>query len=147
MVVQKAANIAGSVEDEGFSGVDSMDFDSDSGYGSDNGGINGSISPPSSPLQSQRMHIPSSGPARRAKPRERGCLFWVEKMTSAFMVRGSRSPMQWILDLRTYGLKIHYNTTSRGHVEWSNGDELLYKSAQFKMAQFRGMVHGLVFEA
>jgi hypothetical protein len=22
-----------------------------------------------------------------------------------------------MLDLRTYGLKIHYNTTSRGHVE------------------------------
>jgi hypothetical protein len=34
--------------------------------------------------------------------------------------------MQWMLDLRTYGLKIHYNTTSRGHVEWT-GDELLYK--------------------
>jgi superfamily II DNA helicase RecQ len=55
--------------------------------------------------------------------------------------------MQWMLDLRTYGLKIHFNTTSRGHVEWCNGDELLYKSAQFRMAQFRGMVHGLVFEA
>ena len=60
-----------------------------------------------------------------------------------FMVRGSHGPMQWMLDLRTYGLKIHYNTTSRGHVEWAGGDELLYKGLQFNMAQFRSMVHGL----
>ncbi|KAG9378471.1 ATP-dependent DNA helicase Q5 [Pyrenophora tritici-repentis] len=48
--------------------------------------------------------------------------------------------MQWMLDLRTYGLKIHYNTTTRGHVEWTNGDELLYKELHFSMAQFRGML-------
>ncbi|KAI1663164.1 DEAD/DEAH box helicase [Pyrenophora tritici-repentis] len=63
------------------------------------------------------------------------------------MVRGSHSPMQWMLDLRTYGLKIHYNTTTRGHVEWTNGDELLYKELHFSMAQFRGMVHGLASES
>jgi hypothetical protein len=43
-------------------------------------------------------------------------------------------------------LKIHYNTTSRGHVEWAGRDELLYKSLQFSKAQFRGMVHGLATE-
>jgi hypothetical protein len=51
-----------------------------------------------------------------------------------FMVRGSHGPMQWMLDLRTYGLKIYYNTTSRGHVEWAGSDELLYKGLQFTMA-------------
>jgi hypothetical protein len=55
--------------------------------------------------------------------------------------------MQWMLDLRTYGLKIHYNTTSRGHVEWTGGDELLYKGLQFNMAQFRSMVHRLATES
>ena len=68
-------------------------------------------------------------------------------MMDRFMVRGSHGPMQWMLDLRTYGLKIHYNTTSRGHVEWVGRDELLYKSLQFSMAQFRGMVHGLATES
>jgi hypothetical protein len=68
-------------------------------------------------------------------------------MMDQFMVRGSYSPMQWMLDLRTYGLKIHYNTTSCGHVEWVGWDELLYKSLQFSMAQFCGMVHGLVMES
>jgi hypothetical protein len=72
----------------------------------------------------------------------KGCLQLVKQMMNRFMVRGSHGPMQWILDLRTYGLKIHYNTTSRGHVEWT-GDELLYKDIHFSMAQFRGMVHGL----
>lgn len=48
-------------------------------------------------------------------------------MMDAFMVRGSKSPMQWVLDLRTYGLKIHLNTTASGHVSWCNQDELLYK--------------------
>jgi hypothetical protein len=52
-----------------------------------------------------------------------------------------------MLDLRTYGLKIYYNTTSRGHVEWTGGDELLYKGLQFNMAQFCSIVHGLVSES
>jgi hypothetical protein len=67
------------------------EFDSDSAYETDN----------SSPPQCQ----------------PKGCLQFVKEMMDKFMVRGSHRPMQWILDLRTYGLKIHYNTTSRGHVE------------------------------
>ncbi|CAG5136910.1 uncharacterized protein ALTATR162_LOCUS4 [Alternaria atra] len=86
----------------------------------------------------------SSGPRQR---QPKGCLQFVQEMMDRFMVRGSHGPMQWMLDLRTYGLKIHYNTTSRGHVEWTGGDELLYKGLQFNMAQFRGMVHGLVTES
>jgi hypothetical protein len=78
--------------------------------------------------------------------RPKGCLQLVKQMMDRFMVRGSHGPMQWMLDLRTYGLKIHYNTTSRGHVEWT-GDELLYKNLHFSMAQFRGMVHGLASES
>jgi len=86
----------------------------------------------------------SSRPPQR---RPKGCLQFVQEMMDRFMVRGSHGPMQWMLDLRTYGLKIHYNTTSRGHVEWTGGDELLYKGLQFNIAQFRGMVHGLATES
>jgi RecQ family ATP-dependent DNA helicase len=74
-----------------------------------------------------------------------GCLKCVVKMMDRFMVRGSHGPMQWMLDLRTYGLKIHYNTTSEGHIDWV-GDQILYKSIQFSMGEFRGMIHGLVVE-
>ncbi|KAK4994402.1 hypothetical protein LTR66_005554, partial [Elasticomyces elasticus] len=50
------------------------------------------------------------------RPRK-GCLQSVTEMMDRFMVRGSHGAMQWMLDLRTYGLKTHHNTTSRGHVE------------------------------
>jgi hypothetical protein len=56
----------------------------------------------------------NSGPSPR---HPKGCLQLVKQMMNRFMVRGSHRPMQWIPDLRTYGLKIHYNTTSRGHVD------------------------------
>jgi hypothetical protein len=85
-----------------------------------------------------------SGPSPRRRPK--GCLQLVQQMMDRFIVRGSHGPMQWMLDLRTYGLKIHYNTTARGHVEWT-GDELLYKELHFSIAQFRGMVHGLASES
>ncbi|TKA44793.1 hypothetical protein B0A49_13622 [Cryomyces minteri] len=98
------------------------EFNADSGHDSD-----GSDSPP--------------------RPRKKGCLQFVEDMMDRFMVRGSHSPMQWMLDLRTYGLKIHYSTTSRGHVGWKGYDELLYKDMHFNMAQFRSMIHGLVTES
>jgi superfamily II DNA helicase RecQ len=99
------------------------EFDGDSAYESDDGGA-GSL-----------------------RPRRKGCLQFVQDMMDKFMVRGSHGPMQWMLDLRTYGLKIHYNTTSRGHVEWKGHDELLYKGLHFNMAQFRSMIHGLVTES
>jgi superfamily II DNA helicase RecQ len=79
-------------------------------------------------------------------PRRKGCLQFVQEMMDKFMVRGSHGPMQWMLDLRTYGLKIQYNTTSKGHVQWKGHDELLYKDLHFGMAQFRGMIHGLAAE-
>ena len=118
MVVQQALELS-EPWDEGA--LDEDEFDNDSAYESD-----------------------SSRPRQR---RPKGCLQFVEQMIDKFMVRGSHSPMQWMLDLRTYGLKIHYNTTSRGHVEWTGGDELLYKGLQFNMAQFRSMVHGLATES
>ena len=119
MVVQQALELSEPFEEDEFNG--------DSAYESD-GSSDGS----------------STGSPR---PRKRGCLQFVERMMDRFMVRGSHGPMQWMLDLRTYGLKIHYNTTSRGHVEWKGYDELLYKDMQFNMAQFRSMVHGLVAES
>jgi superfamily II DNA/RNA helicase len=173
MVVQKAVHMAGCpVEQEHFAGRRKMDLDEDSGYDTASpipssrtrwGGQGRSSSPivnePASP-SGFRWSISSnhgrsspgnasSSPTIQSHGRSKGrransCLDSVNTMMDGFMVRGSKGPMQWMLDLRTYGLKIHYNTTSRGHVEWCNGDELLYKKAQFNMAQFRGMMHGLI---
>jgi len=42
-------------------------------------------------------------------------------------------------------MKIHFNTTADGHIDWQ-GDLVLYKKIQFTISQFRGMVHRLVAE-
>jgi hypothetical protein len=72
---------------------------------------------------------------------------WVAEMVSQFMVRGTNSPIQWLLDLRTYGLKIHYNSTTTGHVGWMNQDQLLYQQYNFTIGDFRGFIHGLTSSA
>ncbi|EYE95504.1 uncharacterized protein EURHEDRAFT_441436, partial [Aspergillus ruber CBS 135680] len=69
---------------------------------------------------------------------------WLVTMMDTFMVRGTNSPMQWILDLRTYGLKVHYNSTTPGHVGWMNHDQLLYKDLNFTVRDFKAFIHGLV---
>jgi hypothetical protein len=96
---------------------------------------------------SDELEEDSAYESHPSRQRPKGCLQLVQQMMDRFMVRGSHGPMQWMLDLRTYGLKIHYNTTSRGHVEWMGQDELLYKNLHFSMAQFRGMVHRLASES
>ena len=73
------------------------------------------------------------------------CLGLVKEAMDRFMVRGSHSPMQWMLDLRTYGLKIQFNTTTEGTVDWV-GDQIVYKNIQFTMAELRSMIHELVAE-
>jgi hypothetical protein len=73
------------------------------------------------------------------------CLTWVTRMMDRFMVRGSHSAMQWMLDLRTYGMTIYFSTTADGVIGWQ-GDLVLYQKIQFTMPAFRGMVHGLMDE-
>ena len=70
----------------------------------------------------------------------------VEQIVREFMVRGSQSPMQWMLDLRSYGMKIAFNTTSTGQMDWI-GDQIVYQDLQFTMPEFRAFVHGLSYKA
>jgi hypothetical protein len=60
------------------------------------------------------------------------------------MIRGTNGPIQWLMDLRTYGRTVFTNTPVEGQIEWKSGDELLYKQIHFTMGDFRGFVHGLV---
>jgi hypothetical protein len=59
--------------------------------------------------------------------------------------KGRPTPMDWIYDCRTYGMKIRYNTTAEGVMEWE-GNQVLYQGIRFNMEQLRGMLHGLVEE-
>ena len=71
----------------------------------------------------------------------------VDWMVQRFMVRGQHGPVEVLLDWRTFGLKIHYNTTAPGHVTWMGQERLLYKEMNFTISEFRGMIHGVVAAA
>ena len=71
----------------------------------------------------------------------------VKEMASEFMTLtsygGRPSPMDWLLRLRTYGMKIRFNTHADGVIQWK-GDTLFYGHIQFTMPSLRSMIHGLV---
>jgi hypothetical protein len=94
----------------------------------------------SSPFEFEDSGYESGGGRREGRSGGQSSFDWVRKMMDAFMVRGCGSPMQWMLDLRGYGMKIAFNTTSAGHVNWRDGDTLEYKATKFNIAEFRGMV-------
>lgn len=69
---------------------------------------------------------------------------WLYLMVTRFMVRGTHTPIQWLLDLRSYGLKVHFSSSTPGHISWTGEDRLLYKDIHFTMRDFRAFVHGLM---
>ena len=71
------------------------------------------------------------------------CLKFVSEMMNWFIMRDNHSLMQWMLNLRMYKLKIHYNIISEDHIDWVK-DQILYKSIQFSMSEFRDMIHELM---
>ena len=94
----------------------------------------------SSPCEFEDSGCESEGGPVHHRRRDHSSFEWVRKMMDGFMVRGCGSPTQWMLDLRSYGMKIAFNTTSAGHVNWRDGDTLEYKGVKFNMPEFRGMV-------
>ncbi|KAK0352147.1 hypothetical protein LTR59_017192 [Friedmanniomyces endolithicus] len=140
MIIQQAEEMARPTEDdEQYSPCASaMDFDSDGDSGYD--------SPEQSPVRRPRRHAQHSRSQGFVVPPTTS-FGWVQQMVRTFMARGTAWPIQWLLDLRTYGLKIHYNTTAIGHVNWKDKHTLEYKNIAFSMDEFRGMVHQLVADS
>lgn len=69
----------------------------------------------------------------------------VRKFMTLVSDKGRPTPMDWIFECRTYGMKIRYNTIAEGVLEWE-GNKVLYQRVRFNMEQLRGMMHGLVEE-
>ena len=71
----------------------------------------------------------------------------VKNMAHRFMTLvmygGSPTPMDWLLRLKAYGMKIRMTIKAESTVDWVE-DRLLYGKIQFSMPQLRGMIHGLV---
>lgn len=65
----------------------------------------------------------------------------LDVMQDRFMVYGTRSPMNWVQKLRTYGKKIQDTTTSLGHIIWTDdGEQLTYKDFQVTMTNLKTFV-------
>ena len=56
------------------------------------------------------------------------------------------TPMDWILDTRSYGLRIRFTTVATGSIDW-RGDRVVYKRLQFGMGALSDMLHTLVEES
>ena len=67
----------------------------------------------------------------------------IKDMMNKFMIRDTHDFMQWMLNLRTYELKIQFNTIFENHVNWIE-NEIMYKQVQFNMSNFREMFHDFV---
>ncbi|TQV90208.1 DNA helicase [Cordyceps javanica] len=87
-----------------------------------------------------------------AKQRVAGVFPRVRKMVRRFMTRiGEDSDqypvlMEWILETRTYGMHIRFNTTAAPTVDWQ-GETLRFQQTKVEMTQLASMFHGMVDEA
>lgn len=65
----------------------------------------------------------------------------IDEMRERFLVYGSRSPMNWMLRLRSYGKQVRNHTTPLGYIQWSEDDQVLsYKNLTLSMADFRRFI-------
>jgi superfamily II DNA helicase RecQ len=81
-----------------------------------------------------------------AAPGLSDCFVALRGMILRFMTTMEPTPMKWMMDARTYGMKIRYSTTAEGLIEWQ-GDRITYQHRRFTMDQFRETVHGIVNRA
>jgi hypothetical protein len=69
----------------------------------------------------------------------------VERLTHRFLRRGTRSPFEWMFDLRSYGQHLAMQSASCGKVSW-NGDRLSYRDISLDLSQLRRMVSLLSYD-
>ena len=65
-------------------------------------------------------------------------------LVNRFIIRGSYSPIQYILDLRAYSLKLARDLTTIGYIDWDN-ETIFYSRISFSILNFRGFLYRLVY--
>lgn len=66
----------------------------------------------------------------------------VQRFMTLVSYGGKPSPMDRILHMRTYGMKIRYTTKGEGRISWQ-GDRICVDKISFTMDDIRSVVHGL----
>ncbi|KAF3031497.1 hypothetical protein E8E11_000866 [Didymella keratinophila] len=72
----------------------------------------------------------------------------LDEMRERFMVRGTRTAFDWVYRLRSYAKKVVSNTTSLGHMMWSEDAETVtYRDTSLEMTALRNFVASQVKRA
>ncbi len=69
----------------------------------------------------------------------------LKSMSQRFLMRETHSSIEWMLDLRSYEIKIVFNITQDDRMKW-NDNLVLYREIQFIMIEFRTWIHDLLHE-
>ncbi|KAK4158655.1 hypothetical protein QBC43DRAFT_249019, partial [Cladorrhinum sp. PSN259] len=87
--------------------------------------------------------------AEDTRPAEASVFALVRKKVSRFMTvvheAGLPTPIDWIFDCRTYGLKVCFTTPASGQLYWA-GSTVTYRQITFSMAALTEMLHQIVGE-
>jgi hypothetical protein len=75
-------------------------------------------------------------------------LVWAKVQRFMMLVssKSEPSPMDWIFDTRTYGMKIQYTTAAAGSIDWQ-GEQVTYERIKMTMSELADILHRLVGEA
>ncbi|KAK4118463.1 hypothetical protein N657DRAFT_540828, partial [Parathielavia appendiculata] len=69
----------------------------------------------------------------------------VERFMTVVSERSEPGVIDWIFDVRTYGMRIQFTTPSRGVVDWT-GDRVTYRRVRIGMNELGDMMHELTRE-
>ncbi|KAG9511453.1 hypothetical protein KCV07_g10152, partial [Aureobasidium melanogenum] len=90
-----------------------------------------------------RAESMSEAQARQAAP---SIFDQVQEMSNKFVMLADKdhkpTPIDWMLHIRTLGMRIRYTTNAPGTVEWQ-GNEITIGQASFRLADLRSAVQGL----
>ncbi|KAK5989588.1 hypothetical protein PT974_01671 [Cladobotryum mycophilum] len=87
-----------------------------------------------------------------AREEARGVFRIVRTKVQRFMTQTTHrrdaepTPMDWIMEMRTYGMYIRYNTVADGTIDW-DGDRVIHRRIRFGMGDLSDMLHTLKDEA
>ncbi|KAH7191230.1 hypothetical protein DER44DRAFT_677843, partial [Fusarium oxysporum] len=102
--------------------------------------------------QGQIRHLSQWGSKQQAEEDAEGLFQIVRRKVRRFMVRlpegedAQPSPMNWIINTRTYGMQIRYTTPRSETIDW-RGDQIIHGQVRIRMSEISDMLHGLVGQA
>ncbi|KAL3595876.1 hypothetical protein FPOAC2_10246 [Fusarium poae] len=102
--------------------------------------------------QGQVRQLSQWGSKQQAEEDAEGLFQIVRRKVRRFMVRmpegedAQPSPMNWIINTRTYGMQIRYSTPGSETIDW-RGDQIIHGRVRIRMSEISDMLHGLVGEA